>query len=78
MTHVNHVNKFAIENPTDVSSSSDFQDVLQLLVEYGFEGRAQAMQTLLNEAMKLERSQVLGAQLYQRTPQRRGYANCQG
>jgi transposase-like protein len=36
---------------------------------------AQAMQTLLNEAMKLERSQVLGAQPYERTFERRGYAN---
>jgi transposase-like protein len=33
------------------------------------------MQTLLNEAMKLERSQVLGARPYERTSQRRGYAN---
>jgi putative transposase len=30
---------------------------------------------LLNEAMKLERIQVLGAQPYQRTRERRGYAN---
>jgi transposase-like protein len=36
---------------------------------------AQALQILFNEAMKLERSAVLEAQPYQRTPQRRGYAN---
>jgi transposase-like protein len=33
------------------------------------------MQTLINEAMKLERSQVLGARPYERTPERRGHAN---
>ena len=33
------------------------------------------MQMLLNEAMKLERSQVPGAQPYQRTRERRGCAN---
>jgi transposase-like protein len=46
-----------------------------LLIEHGFEGMAQAMQTLLNEAMKIERGQVLGAQPYQRTSRRRGWAN---
>ncbi|MBX3649726.1 MAG: IS256 family transposase, partial [Rhodocyclaceae bacterium] len=49
--------------------------MLELLVDHGFDGMAQAMQTLLNEAMKLERSQALGAQPYERTPDRRGYAN---
>ena len=33
------------------------------------------MQILLNEAMKLEREAALGAQRYQRTATRRGYAN---
>jgi hypothetical protein len=37
--------------------SGDFLEILELLVDYGFEGMAQAMQMLLNEAMKLERSQ---------------------
>jgi transposase-like protein len=36
---------------------------------------AQAMQLLLNEAMKLERAEVLGARPYERTPTRRGQAN---
>jgi transposase-like protein len=52
-----------------------WREVLELLVEYGFEGLAEAMQRLLNEAMKLERSMVLGAQPYERTADRRGYAN---
>lgn len=33
------------------------------------------MQVLLNEAMKLERSAVLGARPHERTPLRRGQAN---
>jgi transposase-like protein len=48
---------------------------LELLVDHGFDGLAQAMQTLFNEAMKLERSQVLGARPYERTSDRRGYGN---
>ena len=52
-----------------------WREVLELLAEQGFEGLAEAMQTLLNEAMKLERSQVLGARPYERTARRQGYAN---
>jgi hypothetical protein len=33
----------------------NWQEVLELLAEHGFEGMAQAMQTLFNEAMKRER-----------------------
>ena len=36
---------------------------------------ASALQILVNEAMKIERSEVLGAQPYERTSERRGYAN---
>jgi len=36
---------------------------------------ARAMELLLNEAMKIERSQALSANLYERTDERRGYAN---
>jgi len=45
--------------------------VLGVLSAQGFEGMAEAMQTLLNEAMKLERSAFLGAAPDERT----GYAN---
>ena len=54
---------------------SAWRQVLELLVEQGFEGLAAAMQTLLNEAMKLEREQALGAASYVRTPDRMGHAN---
>lgn len=75
MTHRDHRNEFDVESQVDLSASRGFQEILELLADHGFEGMAQAMQTLLNEAMKLERSQVLGAQPYERTFERRGYAN---
>jgi transposase-like protein len=75
MTHRDHRNGFEFENQSDSSAARGFQEILELLAEHGFEGMARAMQTLLNEAMKLERSEVLGAQPYQRTHERRGWAN---
>ncbi len=75
MTHHDHRNEFEFNAQSDSASSGGFQELLELLAERGFEGMAQAMQTLLNEAMKLERSQVLGARPYERTAERRGWAN---
>ena len=49
--------------------------MIQVLDEHGFDGMARAMQILINEAMKIERNEVLGAKPYQRTQERRGYAN---
>jgi transposase-like protein len=60
---------------THHEDSSVLTSVVELLAENGFDGMAQAMQILLNEAMKLERSAVLGAGPYQRTASRRGHAN---
>ncbi|MCP3914615.1 MAG: IS256 family transposase [bacterium] len=48
---------------------------LELLVNEGFDGMANAIALLLNEAMKLERSEFLGAGPYERTEERRGYGN---
>jgi len=50
-------------------------DALEHLTENGFEGMARAVEILLNEAMKLERSQFLRASPYERNPERQGYAN---
>ena len=55
--------------------STPFELMVQVLDENGFGGMAHAIQILVNEAMKIERSEVLGAEPYQRTEQRRGYAN---
>jgi len=73
MTHREHPNAF--ETVAQEGQERGWQDVLTLLVDQGFEGFANAMQILMNEAMKLEREEVLGAERYQRTPTRRGYAN---
>ena len=75
MTHRDHRNELEAETQVDSASLGSFPEILEFLAEHGFAGMAQAMQMLLNEAMKLERSQVLGAQPYQRTHERRGYAN---
>lgn len=66
---------FQPESWRDEAPPASWNDLLDLLCDHGFSGMAQAMQVLLNEAMKLERSVALGAQPYQRTPLRRGQAN---
>jgi len=60
---------------THQNQSSEVSAVVQLLANEGFEGMAHAMQILLNEAMKLERAEYLNAKPYQRTEDRRSYAN---
>lgn len=55
--------------------NSVFSKVLEVLVENGLEGMASAMEVLLNEVMKVERSEFLRAGPYVRTPGRRGYGN---
>ena len=54
---------------------SSFEEVVHSLAEQGFDGMAQAMQTLLNECMKVERQQALGAAPFERSDARRGQAN---
>lgn len=49
--------------------------VFELLAEEGFDGMSQALEVLLNEMMKVERSRHLQASPYERSEQRRGYAN---
>ena len=75
MTHREHDTGWEFEAQAEAFASRPFQEVLELLIDHGLGGIAQAMRMLLNEAMKLERSEVLAAQPYQRTPTRRGYAN---
>ena len=75
MTHHDHRNGCQFDAQDEAPLGGSFSEILELLIDHGFQGMAQAMQVLVNEAMKLERSQVLGAQLYERTADRRGYAN---
>jgi transposase-like protein len=60
---------------TRENESTVMSEVLELIAEQGLEGMAQAYRLLLNEAMKVERSAVLGAGPYERTEGRKGYAN---
>jgi len=52
-----------------------FDNAMELLIENGFDGMAKVLTILLNEAMKIEREDALAAGAYQRTPDRKGYAN---
>ena len=60
---------------THQDQSNTFGDLVQMLTEHGFDGMAQAIQILMNEAMKLERAEALHATPYERTDERSGYAN---
>lgn len=75
MTHRNQFSEREPSGQLPATAPEVWQDVLELLAEHGFEGMARALEMLLNEAMQLERSEFLEAGPYQRTPQRRGYAN---
>jgi transposase-like protein len=75
MTHREHDSEFEPVSQQRASHEHGWQDVLEVLTEHGFAGFANAMQILLNEAMKLERQAALNAQPYERTQTRRGYAN---
>jgi len=57
------------------NNDNKLEAVMEMLIENGFESFADVLRILLNEAMKIERGHALGAQLYQRTDTRRGYAN---
>lgn len=60
---------------THQDQSNTFGDLVQMLAQHGFDGMAQAIEILMNEAMKLQRADVLRATPYERTPERRGHAN---
>jgi transposase-like protein len=54
---------------------SVIETVVELLCENGLSQMAEVVRILLNEAMRVERSQALEAEPYQRSERRRGYAN---
>src|SRR4051794_6229486 len=60
---------------THQTQTTALDETMELLAEHGFDGMARAVGVLLNEVMKLERTHALGAAPYQRSEQRRGYAN---
>lgn len=50
-------------------------DLMEQLIENGPDGMASAFTALMNLAMRIERERHLGAQPYERSPERSGYAN---
>ncbi len=54
---------------------SQFDLAMELLIENGFDNVAEAVGVLMNTAMQIERSRHLQATPYERTAERRGYAN---
>lgn len=50
-------------------------EAMQAVLENGLEGMGAAFAVLLNEAMKIERSEFIRAQPWERTEHRKGYAN---
>ena len=60
---------------THQDQSNAFGSLVQMIAEEGFDGMAQAIETLMNEAMKLQRTDALGAGPYERSTERRGHAN---
>jgi putative transposase len=59
---------------TDIDPSIT-QQVINNLLEHGFESLPEAISMLINEAMLIERGRHLGASPYQRSQERDGYAN---
>jgi transposase-like protein len=57
------------------TESTPLDLMIQVLDIHGFEGMASAIQILVNETMKIERSETLRAAPYERTNERQGYAN---
>lgn len=51
------------------------KELLEQIAAGGFEALPELIQVLIDEAMRLEREQHLGAGPYERTPERRGQAN---
>jgi len=51
------------------------QDIMKQLIENGVQGMTSIFETLFNEAMKIERAYALNANHYERSEDRKGYAN---
>ena len=51
------------------------QEILEQIAAEGLDALPELIRILINEAMRLERDQHLGAKPYERSPERKGYAN---
>lgn len=55
--------------------NNTMEALVATISEKGFEGMGEAIQILMNEAMKIERNRFLGVMPYERNPEREGHAN---
>jgi transposase-like protein len=72
------LNGYFTEGRNDMAHQADsnvVEAVVQLLCENGLAQMGEVVRILLNEAMRVERSQALEAAPYERSDRRRGYAN---
>lgn len=60
---------------TQEVKNNTIDPVIKLLADQGFDGLAEAITTLINQAMQIERMKHLQASPYERTTDRTGYAN---
>lgn len=51
------------------------RNVFEIISDYGMDGLPKVVEILFNEAMRLERARYLGAEDYERSEGRKGYAN---
>jgi putative transposase len=58
-----------------VSKPIPLETAYAVLLEHGLDGAGEALRILVDEASKIERSQFLRAEPYERTATRRDYAN---
>jgi hypothetical protein len=70
-----HQNQNGGTEMTHHKQNTAIGQMLEAIIENGLEGLAAAVSTLLNEAMKVERSRALGAEPWQRSQGRLGYPN---
>ena len=61
--------------PTDQEQNTPLSEILTLLIEEGADGFRSILEYLLNTCMKIERTQFLKAEPYERTENRITYAN---
>jgi transposase-like protein len=50
-------------------------ELLEQISKEGFEVLPELIRQMINSAMQMERQKYLGARLYERSPERQGYAN---
>ncbi len=60
---------------SDTNNCIENQDILEQVITHGIKAMLPIMSSLMNEAMKINRGQTIQADPYQRTDERKGYAN---